>query len=127
MSIDLLGLDELHSDEEREISSTVRRVLDDQVRPHIAQWYEDGRVPARDLAREFGKLGLLGMHLTGYGCAGASAVAYGLTCLELEAADSGVRSLVSQPPTLEELFLRHYDTGGAEGHRGRSDTTVPAR
>src|SRR5213079_640324 len=74
---------------------TVRRLLDDQVRPHVMQWYEDGRVPARDLAREFGKLGLLGMHLTGYGCAGASAVAYGLACLELESADSGVRSLVS--------------------------------
>src|SRR5881392_1883713 len=95
MSIDLLGLSELHSDEEREIASTVRRLLDDQVRPHVAQWYEDGRVPARELAREFGKLGLLGMHLSGYGCAGTSATAYGLACLELEAADAGVRSLVS--------------------------------
>ena len=108
MNIDLLGLDELHSDEEREISSTVRRLLDDQVRPHIAQWYEDGRVPARDLAREFGKLGLLGMHLTGYGCAGASAVAYGLTCLELEAADSGVRSLVSVQGSLAMYAIWRY-------------------
>ncbi len=86
MSLDLLGLDELHSAEEREIRSTVRRFLDDQVRPHVAGWYEDGRAPVRELAGEFGKLGLLGMHLTGYGCAGASAVAYGLACLELEAA-----------------------------------------
>jgi glutaryl-CoA dehydrogenase len=61
----------------------------------VAQWYEEGRVPARELALEFGKLGLLGMHLTGYGCAGSSAVAYGLACMELEAGDSGVRSLVS--------------------------------
>jgi len=106
--LDLLGLSTLHSDEEREISSTVRRLLDDQVRPHIAQWYEDGRVPARDLAREFGKLGLLGMHLTGYGCAGASAVAYGLTCLELEAADSGVRSLVSVQGSLAMYAIWRY-------------------
>ena len=108
MSIDLLGLSELHSDEEREIASTVRRLLDDQVRPHVAQWYEDGRVPARELAREFGKLGLLGMHLTGYGCAGASAVAYGLTCLELEAADSGVRSLVSVQGSLAMYAIWRY-------------------
>jgi len=112
MSIDLLGLSELHSGEEREISSTVRRLLDDQVRPHIMQWYEDGRVPARELAREFGKLGLLGMHLSGYGCAGASAVAYGLACLELEAADSGVRSLVSVQGSLAMYAIWRY--GSAE-------------
>jgi glutaryl-CoA dehydrogenase len=65
------------------------------VRPHIAQWYESGTVPARELAKELGSLGLLGMHLQGYGCAGTSATAYGLACVELEAADSGIRSLVS--------------------------------
>ncbi|HET6480824.1 MAG TPA: acyl-CoA dehydrogenase family protein [Actinoplanes sp.] len=93
--LDLLDVDTLLSDEERDIRALVRRVADDRVRPHVAQWYETGRAPVRELALEFGKLGLLGMHLTGYGCAGASAVAYGLACLELEAADSGVRSLVS--------------------------------
>ncbi len=93
--IDLLGLDELHSAEEREIRATLRRFLEDRVRPYVATWYEDGRAPVRELSREFGKLGLLGMHLTGYGCTGASAVSYGMACLELEAADSGVRSLVS--------------------------------
>jgi len=93
--LDLLDVDTLLSDEERDIRALVRRVADDRVRPHVAQWYETGRAPVRELALEFGKFGLLGMHLTGYGCAGASAVAYGLACLELEAADSGVRSLVS--------------------------------
>jgi glutaryl-CoA dehydrogenase len=65
------------------------------VRPYVAEWFERGVVPARELAKEFGSLGLLGMHLEGYGCAGMSAVSYGLACLELEAGDSGVRSLVS--------------------------------
>ncbi|MEV6600278.1 acyl-CoA dehydrogenase family protein [Actinoplanes sp. NPDC051346] len=93
--LDLLDLDELLNDEERDVRALVRRVADERVRPHIADWYERGEVPVRELALEFGKLGLLGMHLTGYGCAGASAVQYGLVCMELEAADSGVRSLVS--------------------------------
>src|SRR5919205_476396 len=93
--LDLLDLDELLSDEERDVRSLVRRVVDDRVRPHVAEWYERGEVPVRELSLEFGKLGLLGMHLEGYGCAGASAVQYGLACMELEAADSGVRSLVS--------------------------------
>ncbi|XVV17547.1 acyl-CoA dehydrogenase family protein [Actinoplanes sp. CA-131856] len=93
--LDLLDVDTLLSDEERDIRALCRRVADDRVRPHVADWYEQGTVPVRELAREFGKLGLLGMHLTGYGCAGSSAVAYGLACMELEAADSGVRSLVS--------------------------------
>ncbi|BBX36172.1 glutaryl-CoA dehydrogenase [Mycolicibacterium mageritense] len=66
-----------------------------RISPHIATWYEDGDLPARELAVELGELGLLGMHLKGYGCAGTSAVAYGLACLELEAGDSGIRSLVS--------------------------------
>jgi glutaryl-CoA dehydrogenase len=95
MNIDLLDLDSLHSEEERDIRAAVRRLVDAEVRPHITRWYEDGRAPVRELSRQFGALGLLGMHLTGYGCAGLSAVSYGLACLELEAADSGVRSLVS--------------------------------
>ena len=93
--LDLLDLDALLTDEERDIRALARRVADDRVRPDVATWYEQGRAPVRELALEFGKLGLLGMHLTGYGCAGSSAVAYGLACLELEAADSGVRSLIS--------------------------------
>ncbi|HSI92797.1 MAG TPA: acyl-CoA dehydrogenase family protein [Jiangellaceae bacterium] len=92
--LDLLGIDHLLTDEEQAIQETVRQFAADRVRPHIAQWYEAGEIPT-ELAREAGKLGLLGMHLTGYGCAGTNAVSYGLACLELEAADSGVRSLVS--------------------------------
>src|SRR4051812_20606755 len=106
--LDLLDLDSLLSDEERDVRALARRVADDRVRPFVAQWYEDGRVPVRELAREFGKLGLLGMHLTGYGCAGASAVSYGLACMELEAADSGVRSLVSVQGSLAMYALWKY-------------------
>jgi glutaryl-CoA dehydrogenase len=93
--LDLFDLGDLVGDEERAIQQTVREVVDQQVRPHVAQWYDEGSLPARDLALELGKVGLLGMHLTGYGCAGTSATAYGLTCLEIEAGDSGIRSLVS--------------------------------
>jgi glutaryl-CoA dehydrogenase len=93
--LDLLGLDALLSDEERAMRDLVRRVVDEQVRPYVGRWFEEGRAPTRELAKLFGSVGLLGMHLEGYGCAGASAVAYGLTCMELEAGDSGVRSLVS--------------------------------
>jgi glutaryl-CoA dehydrogenase len=93
--LDLIDVDRLHSSEELEIRSVVRRFVDDRVRPHVPDWYFAGELPARELALEMGKLGLLGMHLEGYGAAGASAVSYGLACMELEAADSGVRSLVS--------------------------------
>jgi glutaryl-CoA dehydrogenase len=93
--LDLIGVDLLHTDEELQIRAVVRKLVADQVAPHITQWYEDGYVPARDLAKSFGAIGLLGMHLQGYGCAGSTAVQYGLACMELEAGDSGVRSLVS--------------------------------
>ncbi|GIE98326.1 acyl-CoA dehydrogenase family protein [Paractinoplanes rishiriensis] len=114
--LDLLDLDTLLTDEERDIRALCRRVADDRVRPHVAEWYEDGRVPVRELALEFGKLGLLGMHLSGYGCAGASAVAYGLACMELEAADSGVRSLVSVQGSLAMYAIWRY---GSEEQKQR--------
>lgn len=91
----LFATDSLIGEEDRAIRDTVRRFVDDRVRPQIADWYESGEVPARELARELGSLGVLGMHLEGYGCAGTSATAYGLACMELEAGDSGLRSLVS--------------------------------
>ena len=93
--LELFGVDRLVGEEERDIQTTVRELVDERVRPHLAEWFEAGHVPVRELAPELGRLGLLGMHLEGYGCAGTSATAYGLACLELEAADSGVRSLVS--------------------------------
>ncbi|OKI47376.1 acyl-CoA dehydrogenase family protein [Micromonospora sp. CB01531] len=115
-ALDLLYVDASLGEEERQIRAVVRQVVDDWVRPHVAGWYEDGQVPARELAREFGKLGLLGMHLTGYGCAGASAVAYGLACLELEAGDSGVRSLVSVQGSLAMYAIWRY---GSEEQKQR--------
>src|SRR3954451_10140903 len=93
--LELIAADSLHSEEELQIRAVVRRLVDDRVRPRVADWYERGDLPVRELAKEFAAVGLLGMHLTGYGCAGAGAVDYGLACVELEAADSGVRSLVS--------------------------------
>jgi glutaryl-CoA dehydrogenase len=92
--LELLGVDHLLTEEEKAIQETVRRFASEKVRPYIAEWYEAGEIPL-SLAIDAGKLGLLGMHLTGYGCAGTNAVSYGLACMELEAADSGVRSLVS--------------------------------
>ena len=91
----LFALDHLLQPEEIQIRDTVRQFAAERIRPHIAQWFEEAALPARELARELGSLGLLGMHLDGYDCAGMSATAYGLACLELEAVDSGIRSLVS--------------------------------
>ncbi|WP_026212416.1 acyl-CoA dehydrogenase family protein [Longispora albida] len=105
---ELLALDSLLTAEEAAFADSVRRLVGDVVRPHVAQWYETGVTPVRDLARELGKLGLLGAHLTGYGCAGVSAVAYGLSCLELEAGDSGVRSLVSVQGSLAMYAIWKY-------------------
>jgi glutaryl-CoA dehydrogenase len=109
---DLLDTDALLSDEERDIRETTRKLVDDLVRPHIADWYERAGMPVRQLAEQFGAAGLLGMHLDGYGCAGTSATAYGLACLELEAGDSGVRSLVSVQGSLAMYPIYRY--GSAE-------------
>ncbi|HTU80276.1 MAG TPA: acyl-CoA dehydrogenase family protein [Solirubrobacteraceae bacterium] len=92
---DFLEIDHVLSDEERDIRDSVRAFVADRVLPNVGEWFERAQAPTRELAAELGKLGVLGMHLQGYGCAGASATAYGLTCLELEAGDSGLRSLVS--------------------------------
>ena len=91
---DVLALDALLDEDEVLLRNTVRRFVGDQILPDVAEWYEQGTFP-KEMATEFGKLGLLGMHLEGYGCAGTSATAYGLACLELEAGDSGARSFVS--------------------------------
>ncbi|HEV8424724.1 MAG TPA: acyl-CoA dehydrogenase family protein [Actinomycetes bacterium] len=92
--LDFLDLDRLLSEEERLIRDTTRSFVTDRVLPEVAGWFERGELP-RELAKELGDLGLLGMHLDGYGCAGTNAVSYGLACLELEAGDSGTRSFVS--------------------------------
>src|SRR3954468_19497471 len=91
---DFLSIDRMLSDEERDIRDTVRSFVRDKVTPYVGDWFEEGTIPL-ELAKELGSLNVLGMHLEGYGCAGASATAYGLACMELEAGDSGIRSLVS--------------------------------
>ncbi|MGV8873036.1 MAG: acyl-CoA dehydrogenase family protein [Rhodococcus sp. (in: high G+C Gram-positive bacteria)] len=105
---ELFGLDSLLHPEEIEIRNTVKKFADKNIRPHIAQWFEDGKLPARELAKELGSLGVLGMHLEGYECAGTSATAYGLACLELEAVDSGIRSLVSVQGSLAMFAIHRW-------------------
>jgi len=91
----LFDIDGLLYDEEREMRDVVRSYVTKHIKPEVATWFEQGHIPAKELSLALGKLGVLGMHLEGYGCAGTTAVAYGLACLELEAGDSGIRSLVS--------------------------------
>ncbi|GAB3407637.1 acyl-CoA dehydrogenase family protein [Flindersiella endophytica] len=111
--IELLAGPGLLTDDERDIQLTVRQFVDDKVRPYIGEWFEQGRFP-RELVGELGSLGVLGMHLEGYGCAGANAVSYGLACMELEAADSGLRSFVSVQGSLAMYAIRRF---GSEEQR----------
>ncbi|MBZ6230455.1 acyl-CoA dehydrogenase family protein [Streptomyces olivaceus] len=114
---DPLGLDDLLEPEDLAVRGTVRNWAADRVLPYVADWYEKGELPGiRDLARELGSLGALGMSLKGYGCAGASAVQYGLACLELEAADSGIRSLVSVQGSLAMYAVHRF---GSEEQKQR--------
>jgi glutaryl-CoA dehydrogenase len=114
--LDFLGLDDLLSDEEKAIRDTVRQFCEERIRPHVSTWFEDARLPIRDLAEALGKLGILGMHLEGYGCAGTSSTAYGLACHELEAADSGIRSLVSVQGSLAMFAIHRF---GSEEQKRR--------
>src|ERR1700754_4245562 len=111
---DLLDLDSLLTPEDIELRQTVRRFGEQRLRPQIADWFETGEVPVRELASDLGKLGLLGMHLKGYGCGGSTATAYGLVCQELEAIDSGLRSLVSVQGSLAMFAIHHW---GSEEQR----------
>ncbi|GAB2690484.1 acyl-CoA dehydrogenase family protein [Nocardia thraciensis] len=113
---ELFAIDSLLSDTERQIRQTVRSFGEQRLRPRVADWFERGAFPARELAPELGKLGLLGMHLDGYGCAGTSATEYGLACLELEAVDSGVRSMVSVQGSLAMTAIHKY---GSEEYKQR--------
>lgn len=106
--LELFAVDGLLKPEEREIASTMRRFADERLRPYLAGWFESGALPARELAKEFGALGVLGMHLEGYGCVGTSAVSYGLACAELEAADSGLRSFVSVQGSLSMFSIHRF-------------------
>ena len=106
-STDLLHIDDQLTDEERLIRDTVRAFTTDKVLPHVTDWFEAGTLP-REIMPELGKLGLLGMHLTGYGCAGVGAIAYGVACRELEACDSGLRSAASVQGSLSMYPIWRY-------------------
>jgi glutaryl-CoA dehydrogenase len=104
---DLLRIEDQLTEEERLVRDTVRDFAAERAAPHVADWFEAGTLP-RELAPELGKLGMLGMHLTGYGCAGMGPVAYGVACRELEACDSGLRSLVSVQGSLAMYPIWRY-------------------
>ena len=111
---DFLDLDAGLAEEDRAIRDAVRAYARDHLLDQVADWYESGSLPARELAKGFGELGLLGMHLEGYGCAGTSATAYGIACRELEAVDSGLRSFVSVQGSLAMFAIHRW---GSEEHR----------
>ena len=93
----------------------MRQFVADRILPEVGEWFDAGTFP-KEMAKEFGDLGLLGMHLDGYGCAGTSATAYGLACLELEAGDSGARSFVSVQGSLAMFPIHAF---GSEEHKQR--------
>ena len=105
--MELFDIDRLLDDDERDIAATVRKFVDTRLRPNIEGWFESATLP-KELAKDFGDLGVLGMHLDGYGCAGTNAVSYGLACLELEAGDSGFRSFVSVQGSLSMFSIYRF-------------------
>jgi glutaryl-CoA dehydrogenase len=113
MTHDYLQVDDLLSDEDRAIRDTVRDFAQTELAPHVAEWYDEGTLPD-GLGPMFGKLGLLGMHLEGYDCAGTSATAYGVACRELEAVDSGLRSFVSVQGSLAMYGIHRW---GSDAHK----------
>jgi glutaryl-CoA dehydrogenase len=112
---DYLDLDDLFTPEELALRDRVRAFVDDRIRPNIAGWYATATFP-RELVKEMGALGLLGMHLRGYGCAGRSAVEYGLAAMELEAGDSGIRTFVSVQGSLAMSAIAKF---GSEEQKQR--------
>ncbi|GAB4005399.1 acyl-CoA dehydrogenase family protein [Nocardioides ultimimeridianus] len=107
--LDPIGIDDLLSEDEKAVRATVRQLCADRIDPYVADWFERGTIDdIRGLAKELGSIGLLGMHLEGYGCAGMSATDYGLACLELEASDSGIRSLVSVQGSLAMFAIHRW-------------------
>lgn len=112
---DLLDLAGLLTDDELALREKVRSFVDERIRPNIAEWYEGAIFPT-EIVREMGELGLLGMHLQGYGCPGRSAVEYGLAALELEAGDSGLRTFVSVQGSLAMSAIHKF---GSEAQKNR--------
>lgn len=118
--LDLIAFDSLLTDEERQIRDAVADFSDRELRPHAAAWFESGDLPVKDLTPKLGDLGVLGMHLDGYGCPGMSAVDYGLACMEIEAVDSGLRSLVSVQGSLAMYAIHRW------GSEEQKNTYLPA-
>ena len=106
--LDLLDVDAGLDDTQAQVRDTVAKLVRGRYEPELADWFESGVLPMRDIARELGELGLLGMHLDGYGCAGMDSVAYGVACRELEAGDSGLRSFVSVQGSLAMFPIHEY-------------------
>ncbi len=115
VAVDYLNVDSLFSAKELELRERVRAFVDMRIRPNINDWYEAARFP-RELARELGELGVLGMHLDGYGCPGRSAIEYGLAMLELEAGDSGLRTFASVQGSLTMSAIHKF---GSEAEKER--------
>ncbi len=111
---DFLAIDDLLSEEERDIRDTVRAFAQAELAPHIADWYDTATLPTEELIPKLAGLGLFGMHLEGYGCAGTSATAYGIACRELEAVDTGLRSFVSVQGSLAMYAIHRW---GTEEHK----------
>ena len=106
---DPLSVDELLTEEEIAVRASVRKLASERITPYVADWFERGELDdARGLVRDLGSIGLLGMHLSGYGCADMGAVAYGVACQELEAVDSGIRSMVSVQGSLAMYPIWKY-------------------
>lgn len=112
----LIQADSLLTDDERLLRDTVADFGTRELSPNITGWYEDGTLPVGELAPKLGDLGVLGMHLDGYGCAGASATEYGLACMEIEAVDSGLRSLVSVQGSLAMFAIHHWGSEEQKEH-----------
>ncbi|GAB1823712.1 acyl-CoA dehydrogenase family protein [Herbidospora sp. RD11066] len=108
--MDLLNLDDRLTADQRLVRDTAQGFVRDHVLSDVATWFEEGTFPARELGPVLGSLGMLGMHLDGYGCAGLDAVSYGVACRELEAGDSGLRSFVSVQGSLAMFPIWKYGT-----------------
>ena len=104
----LMQVESRLTSEQKSMQTVVREFVSKELKPKIASWYEEGQLPARDLAKSLGSLGVLGMHLKNYGCAGTDAMSYGLACMELEAVDSGLRSLVSVQGSLAMFAIYKF-------------------
>jgi glutaryl-CoA dehydrogenase len=110
---DFLGVDAHLSGEEKRVRAEVRSFVEERIRPNIKDWWEKAIFP-REIVPQMGELGLLGMHLKGYGCAGKGAVAYGLACMEVEAGDSGIRTFISVQGSLAMSAIHKF---GSEEHK----------